>query len=108
MDAGYAVLQAEDGYQALALLTDGPSLRMLTSDIIMPEMSGIELAEEAVRRRPELPVILVSGFVEPQELRWPFLRKPFCRAELGDLVAREIAGMNYLCSPRGAVHWRLA
>jgi CheY-like chemotaxis protein len=69
VDAGYAVLQAEDGQQALTLLTDDPSLRLLITDIVMPRMSGIELAEEAVRRRPELPVILISGFADKREIR---------------------------------------
>ena len=54
VDAGYDVFEADDGRQALSLLTDDPSLCMLISDIRMPEMSGIELAEQAVRRRPEL------------------------------------------------------
>jgi DNA-binding NtrC family response regulator len=89
--AGYCVLEAEDGAQALAVLTDDISLRMMISDIRMPKMSGIDLAEEAVRRRPNLRVILISGFFDPQHLRWPFLRKPFLLSRLGDLVACELA-----------------
>ena len=50
VDAGYRVIQAEDGAQALVLLDDHPCLRMMISDIRMPHMTGIELAEEAVRR----------------------------------------------------------
>ena len=45
VDAGYQVIQAEDGAQALALLDEHPFLRMMISDIRMPNMSGIELAE---------------------------------------------------------------
>lgn len=91
VDAGYCVIQAEDGAQALVLLRDHPSLRMMISDIRMPNMSGVELAEEAVRHCPELPVILISGFPNTQEMRWPFLRKPFRASRLCDLVAREMA-----------------
>ena len=89
VDAGYSVLQAVDGAQALALLTDDPSFRMMISDIRMPAMSGIELAEEAVRRQPKLRVILISGFMD-QPHAWPFLMKPFRRSKLCELVAHEM------------------
>ena len=89
IDAGYLVLQAADGVQALALLTDDLSLRMMISDIRMPGMSGIELAEEAVRRHPKLRVILISGFIDRPHA-WPFLMKPFRRSKLCDLVAHEM------------------
>jgi CheY-like chemotaxis protein len=90
VDAGYLVIQAADGAQALALLTDDRSLRMMISDIRMPAMSGIELAEEAVRRHPKLRVILISGFID-QPHTWPFLMKPFRRFRLCDLVAHAIS-----------------
>ena len=90
VDAGYRVLQAVGGAQALALLDDHPSLRVMISDVRMPGMSGIELAEAAVRRRPDLRVIFISGFVDQVGLRWPFLRKPFRSSTLCDLVAQEM------------------
>ena len=81
VDAGYRVLQAEGGAQALLLLDEHPSLRVMISDVRMPDMSGIAWAEEAVRRRPDLRVILISGFISDQVCpRWPFLRKPFLAA----------------------------
>ena len=89
-DAGYWVLQAEGGARALVLITDDSSLRVMISDIRMLKMSGIELAEEAVRRRPNLRIILISGFTDRQPTQWPFLRKPFRMSKLGDLVAREM------------------
>ena len=90
VDAGYCVLEAEDGAQALAMLTENACLRMMISDIRMPNMSGIELAEEAVRRRPKLRVILISGFTD-QPHKWPLLRKPFRSSTLCNLVAQEMA-----------------
>jgi two-component system cell cycle response regulator CpdR len=90
VDAGYRVIQAEGGAQALVLLDDHPCLRMMISDIRMPHMTGIELAEEAVRRRPDLRIIFISGFVDRVRLRWPLLRKPFRGSRLCDLVAREM------------------
>lgn len=74
------------------MLTEEPDLRVMISDIRMPGMSGVELAEEAVRQFPELRVILISGFTASQRLRWPLLRKPFRMSSLRVLVAREIAG----------------
>jgi DNA-binding NtrC family response regulator len=88
-DAGYGVLQAADGPQALVLIADDPFLRMMISDIRMPKMSGFELAEEAIRLRPKLRVILISGFTDHQTT-WPFLMKPFRRSILCGLVAHEI------------------
>ena len=90
VDAGYRVLQAEGGAQALLLLDEHPPLRVMISDVRMPDMSGITLAEEAVRRRPDLRVILISGFIDQVRPRWPFLRKPFLSSRLCDLVAREM------------------
>lgn len=89
-DAGYSVLQAEGGPQALTLLANDPSLRMMITDIRMPGMSGIELADEAVRRRPELRIVLISGYAQQQHQRWPFLLKPFRMSSLIDLIAREM------------------
>ena len=89
-DAGYRVLQAADGAQALGLIADDPSLRMMISDIRMPKMSGIDLAEEAVRLRPKLRVILISGFTDHQATKWPFLMKPFHMSRLCGLVAHEM------------------
>ena len=79
-----------DGPQALALLSDDPFLRMMISDIRMPAMSGIELAEEAVRLRPKLRVILISGFTDHQATKWPLLMKLFRRSKLCGLVAHEM------------------
>ena len=90
VDAGYRVLQAEGGAQALVLLDEHPSLRVMISDVHMPDMSGTALAEEAVRRRPDLRVILISGFIDQVRPRWPLLRKPFLISKLCDLVAREM------------------
>jgi len=96
LDSGYSVLEAVDGIHALDVLTHDPSVRMMISDIRMPGMSGIELAEEAVRRRPLLRVILITGFGGHQQHKWPFLLKPFRRSMLYNLVHRFLE-TNPLC-----------
>jgi PAS domain S-box-containing protein len=60
---GYDVLTAGDGYDALSVLQRNLPIDILFSDVVMPRgMNGIELAREARRLRPELRVILSSGY----------------------------------------------
>jgi len=93
--AGYGVRTAADGVQALALLDAEQTTSMqrgespvalVVSDVVMPEMGGIELCAALRERRPGLPVLLMSGYPASQagELApdVPFLTKPFTPADL--------------------------
>jgi len=94
--AGYDVLDAEDGESALALADARQgALDLLVTDVVMPGMGGLELAERLAERRPDLPVLFLSGY--PQERggggAFPlppdrFLQKPFRDGELLDRIAR--------------------
>ena len=65
-DAGFQVIAANDAPQALAILDRTGPIDVLFSDIVMPGgMSGIELAQNARRRRPSLPVLLATGYAGP-------------------------------------------
>jgi signal transduction histidine kinase len=82
---GYRTVRAEDAADALRALADGSDIRLVFSDIVMPGMNGIALAEELRQRYPRLPVLLTTGFsdmMQAAESRFPVLRKPF---ELPDL-----------------------
>ncbi|WP_369722612.1 PAS domain S-box protein [Bradyrhizobium sp. LLZ17] len=87
---GYRVVAAVNGTEALQRLRDDPRIDMLFTDIIMPGgMSGWELAEQARRIRPGLPVLFTSGYaletlVEQGRVqaRAVVLRKPYRKAEL--------------------------
>jgi CheY-like chemotaxis protein len=90
---GYVVLTAPDGPSALAVLRRDPDIRILLSDIVMPHgMNGVELAREAVRLRPELRVLLASGYPVAALPRnggddsvlkeFPFLSKPYRSSQL--------------------------
>ncbi len=87
-DAGWRVLTARDGQEALTVLErEGASLDAVLSDVLMPGgVSGVDLAAEARRRLPRLGVLLTSGY--PGELRqaippWTeLLPKPYEHAEL--------------------------
>jgi two-component system cell cycle response regulator CpdR len=58
---GFRVLKAEDGYEALRLLTQ-EDVDLLFTDIVMPGLDGIELARRARRIRPDLKIMFVTGY----------------------------------------------
>ena len=87
---GYNVLQADGGNTALDILAATPHLRMIISDIRMPDMSGIELADLATERRDDLKIILISGYFVAQQVRRRFLRKPFRMTDLEAAVRAEL------------------
>ena len=90
-DFGYQVLQADGGAQALDLLAQTPDLRMMITDIRMPDMSGVELAEVATQRQSGLKIILISGYFVSQQVERRFLRKPFRMRTLEAAVRAELA-----------------
>ena len=61
--AGFRVLEAEDGGQGLRL-AQGAELDLVVTDIVMPGMSGIELAERLAVSHPGVPVLFVSGYAD--------------------------------------------
>lgn len=62
-EAGYGVVEAADGADALSLLRSGAvDPDAVVSDIVMPRMNGVELLQSLSLERPELPVILMSGY----------------------------------------------
>ena len=90
-DFGYQVIQASGGREALDLLERTPDLRMMITDVRMPDMSGIELADVATQRQSDLKVILISGFFVSQHIEWRFLRKPFRMRDLEAAVRAALA-----------------
>jgi PAS domain S-box-containing protein len=93
---GYDVLTAPDGRSALSVLRRDPAIQILLSDIVMPHgMNGVELAREAVRLRPDLRVLLASGY--PMSAlpcdngtaaldEFPFLSKPYRSSQLAEAL----------------------
>jgi PAS domain S-box-containing protein len=74
---GYNVIEAADGEQALQICkTYVGTIHLTLSDVVMPGMNGRELAEQAVRLRPEMKVLLMSGYAE-EIARSGFLRSGF-------------------------------
>jgi CheY-like chemotaxis protein len=89
-DLGYEALQARGGAQALELHARTANLRMIITDIRIPDMSGIELANIATQRQRDLKIILISGYFVSQQVERRFLRKPFRMRDLEAAVREEL------------------
>jgi PAS domain S-box-containing protein len=61
-ELGYPVLAAEGAATALTLLDRHPDIALLFTDVVMPEVNGRQLADEALRRRPGLKVLFTTGY----------------------------------------------
>ena len=95
-ELGYTVRHAESGAAALRVLDAQPGVALLFTDIVMPDMNGRRLADEAVRRRPELKVLFTTGFTRNAVVHngvldpgTNFLPKPFTLEQLAGKV-REV------------------
>ena len=96
-NAGHEVIAACDGEQALALASDPrAACDLVITDVVMPQMSGLELAERLAETRPEVRVILISGHLNDRAMqdwdeRFPFLAKPFAPGDLMRKVREVLA-----------------
>src|SRR5262245_64045009 len=88
---GYSTLEASGPAEALALVGGTEPFDLLFSDVVMPgPMDGVELARRAREHRPDLKVMLTSGYpdlksarsLEESDVRWRILKKPYRRREL--------------------------
>ncbi len=88
-ELGHETVEAEDGQTALRVLESDPSVRLMVADFAMPRMTGAELSERARAMRPDLPILLVTGYAELAALaaNIPVLHKPYRQAELAEQVA---------------------
>ncbi len=88
---GYKVLSASDGPEALEIAAKyGGPIDVLVTDVVMPEMSGTDLAERFIVNHPEAQVLYISGYptdhavtAHQRDPRFNFLQKPFSAVELG-------------------------
>jgi two-component system, cell cycle sensor histidine kinase and response regulator CckA len=95
--AGYTVLEAADGSEALRLYKHRPGVDLLLTDAIMPVMGGRALAERLAIGHPRLKVLFMSGYTEDHVLRHgvqdanvPFIQKPFSPSDLTGAIRRAI------------------
>jgi CheY-like chemotaxis protein len=90
-DLGHGGIAASSANEALDILRRGETVDVVITDQIMPQMTGLQLAEKIEQEWPGLPVILATGYAEitPGEgPDLPKLPKPFTQAELAEQLAR--------------------
>ncbi|MCA1910070.1 MAG: cache domain-containing protein [Magnetospirillum sp.] len=91
MELGFSVVEAESGDEALALVEQVEDLHLVISDIVMPGLSGVELAHKVKELRPQIAVVLISGFsFDGSEDRSDLvvLSKPWEKQDLIDAIGR--------------------
>ncbi|WP_267382916.1 MULTISPECIES: PAS domain-containing protein, partial [unclassified Sphingomonas] len=83
-ELGYEVSLAESGEEALKQVGEGLRPGLLVTDHLMPGMTGVDLIRALRETKPNLPVLIVSGYAETEGIapNLPRLTKPFRRAEL--------------------------
>jgi CheY-like chemotaxis protein len=93
---GYAVLEAANANEALAVLDHAPSVDLVLTDVVMPGASGPELTQLIVAQRPTIRVIYMSGYTDDTISHHgvlkpgvAFLHKPFTSEALGRKI-REV------------------
>jgi CheY-like chemotaxis protein len=91
-DLGFLVVEADNGAEAARMVESTPDIALLITDVVMPgTVGGRALAEFVRRQRPDLKVVLMSGYAEGLERAaaapdLPLLRKPFSKEELAAAI----------------------
>jgi len=96
-ELGYRPHAVASGREALDLLARDPDIELVVTDVMMPEMTGAELAAEVTRLYPDLGLLFVTGYVgeagDAGDLAGrALLRKPFTVSALASAVAAELGG----------------
>ena len=88
-DLGHTVVKASSGPEALEVLRSGGPIDLMITDYAMPGMTGLELAEQARALRPELPILLATGYADlPTRPKFalPRLSKPYQQQQLAEQI----------------------
>ena len=98
---GHDVVIAEDGANALDVLTEDSKFDLLLSDIKMPVMDGIALALNVARDHDHLPILLMTGYADQREradgldkIVVDVVQKPFSLAEIREAVKNALELAN--------------
>lgn len=90
-DLGHTVLEAYSGKQALEIISSDPAIDAVITDYAMPGMTGVEFAQKARELRPDLPILLATGYADlPRGATTdlPRLAKPYQQADLAQHLAK--------------------
>ncbi|WP_415756227.1 hybrid sensor histidine kinase/response regulator [Pseudomonas sp. LT1P18] len=89
-DLGHRVISATSGAQALEAFDTESAIDLVITDMAMPQMNGAQLAQAMRIKKPNLPIILATGYAERLEgfaTRLPRLSKPFTQLNLVEIIA---------------------
>jgi PAS domain S-box-containing protein len=89
-DLGHRVVSATSGAQALEVFDAEAAIDLVITDMAMPQMNGAQLAQAIRIKKPDLPIILATGYAERLEgfaTRLPRLSKPFTQLNLVEIIA---------------------
>ena len=91
--SGYEVIEAESAEDALQKISDAGPIDLILTDVVMPGLSGGELAERLKRMHPNIKIVFMSGYNDDEVMKHgvssedtAFLQKPFTR----DLLVQRI------------------
>ena len=99
-DLGHNVTAVGTGALALDRLRSDEAFDLLLVDYAMPAMTGVQLAAEAIKLRPGLPILFITGYADTDTLKpWlarghGMLSKPFSSADLGSAIQQMLAGLG--------------
>jgi signal transduction histidine kinase/CheY-like chemotaxis protein len=88
-DLGHTVVSASSGAEALGVLRSNKAIDLMITDYAMPNMTGLQLAEEAHSLRPGLPILLATGYADlptRSSFDLPRLNKPYQQTELAEQI----------------------
>jgi CheY-like chemotaxis protein len=94
-DLGHEVIEANSGASALEALRANPDVDLMITDFDMPGMNGAQLALEARRLMPHLPILLATSYAEMPKganIELPRLGKPYSQNELAREISRLLQG----------------
>jgi CheY-like chemotaxis protein len=94
---GYEAVEAASAEEAMDLLSSAAAIDILLTDHLMAGMTGADLAKAARQLRPDLPILLISGYaaMESVDPDLPWLAKPFHKDGLARSLTR-ISGGNLI------------
>jgi PAS domain S-box-containing protein len=99
-DAGFSVVVAASGSEALALISAGEAIDVLITDLSMPGLNGVTTIQRARELRPRLPCFLLTGYMGERaalaaEDNFTLVRKPIALADLTAQIEARLEAANH-------------
>jgi len=98
-DIGLDIVHAGSAEQALKIADESAPFDIVLTDVVMPGLSGVQLARRLNQRWPDIPIVLTSGYSDELAAgygaQYELLRKPFTRGILLDCLHRHLDGPVY-------------